>query len=115
MKEMVIVVFAAIGGFAVYRYFERQRHSAWFNNAQNAPGGNYGFMPWATGGGDLYGQGAMMPAGIPVFNQTPAVNKPDQIVAFQKSNSMATIPQTGSQYVPAFGPQENRNGGLEPF
>ena len=114
MKDLAIPIIAAIAGVVAYKWWKRQTHSPWANNAQNAPTGNYGFTAMATGGGDLYPTPGMQ-SGIPVFNTTPASNKPDQLVAYLPNNSLATIPQTTVQYQPAFGFNENRTGGVEIF
>lgn len=115
MKELAVPLIAAVTGVIVYKWWKRQQRSPWANNAQNAPTGNYGFYAYATGGGDLYGGGPGVQSGIPIFNATPASNKPDQLVAYSRTNSLATIPQDTVQYVPAFGPNENRSGGVEIF
>lgn len=110
MKELMVTALALVGAYAAIQWFRKSRRSPAAQNAQNFRG-NSGFIAGVTGQGDLYTD--PLTSGIPAFNPTPVINRPDQIAAALHTNSLATIPGGGS-YIPAFGPDENR-GGLDVF
>lgn len=103
MKQFVIIGLAIIGGYAVFKYVTAVRASPVSGGAQT-PTGVSGFL-------SSLDSGQLLP-GIPTYNGTPSLNKPDQVAAFLPSNAMATIPSSGV-YEPAFGANQNQVQGPE--
>lgn len=104
MKPWIIVLLVGVGGYAAYSYYHKQRSSAAGQNAANA-GKNTSWLNSLFGTGDL--SSSPLVSGVPIFNQTAVLNKPDQLAASAHTNDMSTIDGSGV-YMPAFGPQENQ-------
>ncbi len=94
MKGFVIVIAAVIAGYVLYKWSETK--------ANKLPAMN-------TTADEVFG--------IPTFDTTPAVNKPDQLAAFAIGDQSVTDEfsgygsrLSGTDYFPAFGPNENQPG-----
>lgn len=115
MKGWVILALAAIGGYAVFQWFEQKRGR--YVAVSGELSGTAGPFTTSTGGvtgiGDYYV--SPIASGVPVFPDYAIANgHGDQVAAAYHSNSFSTI-NGGPVYTPAFGPTENQNGGLTIF
>ena len=93
MKEWIVTGLAIFGGYVVVKHFTnyRSKQASQFGLAQR---------------GQTQSSVARAPVGIPVYRLGLAQNLPQQVQAFQPTNSMQTSLDYG--YAPAFGPMENQ-------
>jgi len=110
MKSWVITALLVIGAYATFKWVTANQASATANGARQGFGAGVQLGPFsaAVGAG---GTGALV-AGVPTYNDKAIANgHGDQIIAALHTNGTATIPGGQAVYTPAFGPDENQNGG----
>jgi len=104
MKSWMLIAIVAVGGYATYSYYQKKKTTASGSGSTDASTDS-----WLN---SLIGIGPT--SGVPVFNMTAAPNKPDQVLSPLATNPDATMGSSGV-YQPAFGFDENREGGLLTF
>lgn len=110
MKEWAITLLAVVGGYVVIRWFMHQQSLQPGQRATAGISANLGPLSAMVGIQSNVTPG--LTAGVPVFNQDAIANgHGDQVAAAYHDNSMATLPGA-VVYTPAFGPDENQNGGI---
>lgn len=104
MKEFFLVALAAIGGYAVFQWYQKTNLSPAGQVARNQnPGSTAAAITAAA-----IGVNGPLTSGVPSYCQIPVANgHGDLIAAAYHSNAMATLPG-GPDYQPAFGPNANR-------
>lgn len=103
MKQWALTVVAVVSGIAIYK---------WWQHNKMGQGGSFLSVAIGTSGTQTGPYNDV--AGVPVFDGTGVPNRPDQVSAALHTNDAATL--SGSfQYSPAFGADENRQGGTPVF
>ena len=100
LKGFLVVGLAAVGAYAVFDWWKRNPRSGGPSNPVASEVSGVAHSNTTDSG--------QMTSGIPGFPTIPIANgHGDQVSAAYHTNQWATIPG-GPNYVPAFGPNENR-------
>lgn len=100
MKQWAILAVLVVGGYVAYQWVQKQKATA---GATTTPAASGAWDPSHVVA-NVFGP---LQSGVPTYNDTPVLNRPDQLAASQMDNDLATIPGTFA-YEPAFGPTQNQ-------
>lgn len=114
MKGWIVTALLVIGAYATFKWVTANQTSNAANGASQSPSAGAGVQLGPLSAAIGIGGSGNLVAGVPTFNEKAIANgHGDQIIAAHHTNGNATIPGGQSVYTPAFGPEENQNGGLQ--